>query len=126
MISTTPTSSKRFHDLAQASTKALEQQLFLVLDVVIHGRLGDIQFGCDVVQRGVVIAAGTKGAGGCLDDGIALAFAVAYTRTDGRPQRSCAAGAAAAGFLRCVIARVGLLDTNVELLAEWCGMIPVD
>lgn len=40
----------------QPDAHALEQDLFLVLDVIVNRRFGDVQPPGDIVQRGVVIA----------------------------------------------------------------------
>ena len=48
------------HDLLESGAKALEQQLFLGRDVVVNGRLRDVELVRDVIERGVVIPASRK------------------------------------------------------------------
>src|SRR5215472_11515763 len=59
-------------DRLDAGEEALEQQVFLVGDVVVDRGLGDVQRRGDVVERGVVVALTVEGAGGGADHGLTL------------------------------------------------------
>ncbi len=71
--------TKRRADRIQARDEALVEQLFLVRDVVVDGRFGDIERAGDVVQRSVVEAVLGEGAGGDPHDGVALHTVVPQT-----------------------------------------------
>src|SRR5579862_2215729 len=72
--------AERRTDRLDAGEEALEQQVFLVGDVVIDRGLGDLERGRDVVERGVVVALAVEGAGRGADHGLALDLAVAAAR----------------------------------------------
>src|SRR2546421_263899 len=69
--------TNRRRDLPAARHEALEQQLLLAGDVVIHGGLGDLEPGGDVIERGVVVALVIELAGGGANHRLALHRAVA-------------------------------------------------
>src|SRR4029077_12774678 len=70
------------------------KDLFLVLDVVVESRLGDTEFRRDVVKRGVVEPARTKGSRRLADQGSPLCCELVVATLAGvfpgvSPPRSC-------------------------------------
>src|SRR4029077_16481861 len=69
--------AKRRPDLLDSRHEALEQQLLLAGDVVVHRGLGDLEPRRDVIERGVVVALAVELAGGGGSFRLALPRAVA-------------------------------------------------
>src|SRR2546421_8118020 len=94
-------------DLLDARHKALKKQLLLAGDVIIYGRLGDLEGGGDVIERGVVVTLAVEGVGRGPYDRLALDFAVAQPLAARPPGRRalrvvggyCGAGCSAAAHL---------------------------
>jgi len=71
--------------LLYTGDEALEEELLLVADVVIDGRLGHRERRGDIIERGVVIALAVEGARGGADHGVTLDLAVAQPFAAGPP-----------------------------------------
>ena len=77
--------AKRGADLLYAGYEALEEELLLVTDVVVDGRLGHGERRRNVIQRGVVISLAVEGARGRADHRIALDLAITQPLAAGPP-----------------------------------------
>src|SRR6267378_693102 len=105
--------AKRRPDLLHSRHEALEQQLLLAGDVVVHRGLGDLEPRRDVIERGVVVALAIELAGGGANHRLALHRAVAQPLAARPPggvdrygwfARGGRAGTAAVHCLRSIIA----------------------
>ena len=77
--------AERGADLLYAGDEAFEQELLLVADIVVNGRLGHLERRGNVIQRGVVIALAVEGARGGANHRVALDLAVAQPLAAGPP-----------------------------------------
>src|SRR6516164_2784704 len=86
--------AERGTDLLDAGHEALEQQLLLAGDVVVHRRLGDLEPCGDVIERGVVVALAVELACCSADHRIALELAIAQPLAVPAPRGSGGGGLA--------------------------------